>query len=118
MSFNDNRINLSRNRCVIKFIISFLFCIKNLFIKIILSVDSSHETMSTITNPHSSSAHFNRHYFPYSYPFDHHQQMVIENNNQQRQITTINSSNQLLNHLNEDEHCQICGDLASGWHCG
>ncbi|CAF3834547.1 unnamed protein product [Rotaria sordida] len=20
--------------------------------------------------------------------------------------------------LNEDEHCQICGDLASGWHCG
>ncbi|CAF4005300.1 unnamed protein product [Rotaria sordida] len=20
--------------------------------------------------------------------------------------------------LNEDEHCKICGDLASGWHCG
>jgi hypothetical protein len=71
----------------------------------ILFVDSSHQMM----NAHSSSSHVNEHYFQYFHPFDHHQQMTIQNNSKQRETT---------NHLNEDEHCQICGDLASGWHCG
>ncbi len=84
----------------------------------ILFADSSHEPMSTAIHPHSSSPHFNRHYFQYLHPFNHHQQIIMENTNQQRQTTTTNSSNLLSNHFNEDEHCQICGDLASGWHCG
>jgi len=66
--------------------------------------------MSTVCNQHSSSDHCNRHYYQYLHPFDHQQQMIIENTNQQRQTTT--------NYFNEDENCQICGDLASGWHCG
>jgi hypothetical protein len=48
------------------------------------------------------------------YAFDHHQQIIIDNTNQSQQLTTINTQN----HFNEDDHCQICGDLASGWHCG
>ena len=65
--------------------------------------------MSTEINTNSSPTHFDDHYFQYLHPFDHHQQ---------REITTSNSQDILSNHLNDNEHCQICGDLASGWHCG
>jgi len=75
-----------------------------------LFVDSSPETMSTTINEHS----YNRNYFQYLPPYNHHQQIIIDNTNQPQQLTTINTQN----HFNEDEHCQICGDLASGWHCG
>jgi hypothetical protein len=66
------------------------------------------------------STHLNDQHSQHLYAFDlhHHQHMIMENTNQQRQTTTINSSNIVSNNLNEDEHCQICGDLASGWHCG
>jgi uncharacterized UPF0160 family protein len=75
--------------------------------------------MSTAVCVPPPSTHLNDQYSQHLYGFDHHQQMMIENNNQrqQQQITT-NSPNLLSNHFNEDEHCQICGDLASGWHCG
>ncbi len=80
---------------------------------------SSPETMSTIINTHSSSTQYNRHFIQYLPPYNHHQQMIIENTNQSQQTTTTtNTPNLLSNHLNEEEHCQICGDLASGWHCG
>jgi hypothetical protein len=68
--------------------------------------------MSTIINTHSSSPQYNRHYIQYLPPYNHHQQMITENINQSQQ------TNIFSNHFNEDEHCQICGDLASGWHCG
>jgi hypothetical protein len=58
---------------------------------------------------HPSPTRLNDHRSQHLYAFDHHQQMIIQNNSKQRETT---------NHLNEDEHCQICGDLASGWHCG
>jgi len=32
--------------------------------------------------------------------------------------TTASSSTTSSKHFGEDEHCKICGDLASGWHCG
>ena len=35
-----------------------------------------------------------------------------------KQIDKKNSHNIISNDLNEEEYCQICGDLASGWHCG
>jgi hypothetical protein len=69
--------------------------------------------MSTEMNTHSSPTLFNDHYFQYLHPFDHQQQINIQNN-KQREMTT----NSPIILSNEDEHCQICGDLASGWHCG
>jgi uncharacterized UPF0160 family protein len=74
--------------------------------------------MSTVVCVSSPLTQLNDQHSQHVYGFDHHQQMIIENTNQQRQTTTTNSSNLLSNHFNEDEHCQICGDLASGWHCG
>ncbi|CAF1365057.1 unnamed protein product [Rotaria sordida] len=69
-------------------------------------------------NAHSSSVHYNdHHHSQYVYAFDIHQEIIIENNNKEQE-TTKNSLNILLNDMNEYEHCQICGDLASGWHCG
>jgi hypothetical protein len=64
--------------------------------------------MSTILCAHPLSTHSNDQHL---YTFDYHQQMMIENTNQLQQPTTSS-------HFNEDDHCQICGDLASGWHCG
>ena len=77
---------------------------------ILVFIDSSQVTMSAVLCAHSSE---------HLYTFDYHQQMMIpnNNNNKQREITTT-SSNNFSNHLNEDELCQICGDLATGWHCG
>ena len=71
---------------------------------------SSPETMS--------STQYNRHFSQYLSPYNHHQQMIIENTSQAQQTTTISTPNLLSNHFNEDDHCQICGDVASGWHCG
>ncbi len=68
--------------------------------------------MTTVLCVHPSSTHLNDQHSQQLYTFDHHQQMNLQNNTQREM--TRNS----LNHLNEDEHCQICGDLASGWHCG
>ncbi len=73
--------------------------------------------MSTVRNTQSSSNHFNEHCFQYLHPFNHNQQMIIQNN-KQRATTITNSPDLLSSHFNDDEHCQICGDLASGWHCG
>ncbi len=93
---------------------------KFIWIFLLLFVDFSQVAMSTVVYVPALSTDLNDQHSQHLYTFDHHQQMIIENNNHQRRIitTTTNSSNQLLNHLNEDEHCQICGDLASGWHCG
>ncbi len=66
--------------------------------------------MSTVVCVPSLSTHLNDHQHPYA--FDHHQQIIPENTNQSQQ------TNIFSNHFNEDEQCQICGDLASGWHCG
>jgi hypothetical protein len=65
--------------------------------------------MSTVVCMPSPLSHLNDQHTQHLYAFDHHQQ---------RQTTTTSSPNLLSNRLNEDEHCQICGDLASGWHCG
>ncbi|CAF3771316.1 unnamed protein product, partial [Adineta steineri] len=54
--------------------------------------------------------------FQYLHPFNQHQQINIQNTKYKE--TTNSSSNLLSHNLNEDENCQICGDLASGWHCG
>jgi hypothetical protein len=67
---------------------------------------------------HPSSTHLNEQRSQHLYVFDHHQQMNLQNSNNKQRETTIGSSDILSNHLNEDENCQICGDLASGWHCG
>ncbi|CAF2547101.1 unnamed protein product [Rotaria sp. Silwood2] len=80
--------------------------------------DSFHLT-SAVMNAHSSSVHYNDHRSRYVYALDVHQEIIIKNNNDNKeQGTTKNSLNILSNDLNEDEHCQVCGDLASGWHCG
>ena len=51
------------------------------------------------------------------YLYNHHQPIIVENPNPS-QRTLEYSSSTLSAHLNEDDRCQICGDLASGWHCG
>jgi NADH:ubiquinone oxidoreductase subunit B-like Fe-S oxidoreductase len=71
-------------------------------------IDCCQIEMSTVIDVLSSSIDFNDQHV---YSFDHQQQMIIENRNQEEQTTTTNN-------VNEDEHCQICGDLSSGWHCG
>jgi len=75
-----------------------------------LFLDSSEKAMSRVMHILPPSTHLNDQNSEDVYIFDHQQQMIIENPNQQRQTTT--------NHFNEDENCQICGDLSSGWHCG
>jgi hypothetical protein len=75
-----------------------------------LFLDSIEKAMSIVMHVLPPSTDLNDQNCEDVYIFDHQQQMIIENPNQQRQITT--------NHLNEDENCQICGDLSSGWHCG
>lgn len=84
----------------------------------ILFLDSSHETVPRVTNTPCLSFHYNNDHSPYICTFDHCEQINNGNNNEQRQEIRRNSQNILLNQSNEDEHCQICGDLASGWHCG
>jgi hypothetical protein len=74
--------------------------------------------MSSVVCMHPSSTHLNEQRSQHLYAFDHHQQMNLQNSNNKQRETTIGSPDILSNHLNEDENCQICGDLASGWHCG
>jgi hypothetical protein len=63
----------------------------------------------------SLTTHFND---QHPYTFDHHQQIITENTDQSQQTITTDTPNLFSTHFNEEEHCQICGDLASGWHCG
>ncbi|UJR29923.1 hypothetical protein I4U23_017470 [Adineta vaga] len=72
--------------------------------------------MLTVRNSFCSSNHFNDHSFQYLHSFNQHQQMILPN--MKHRETTSCSSHLISQNLNEDEHCQICGDLASGWHCG
>ncbi|CAF1350905.1 unnamed protein product [Rotaria sp. Silwood1] len=81
---------------------------------IIEDKDSFHVT-STLMNEHSSSVHYNDHRSQYVCAFDVHQE-IIENTKQEQE--TKNYGNILSNDLNDNEQCHICGDLASGWHCG
>ncbi|CAF0951142.1 unnamed protein product [Rotaria sordida] len=84
--------------------------------------ESSPAAMSTSVCVYSSPIRLNDHRSQYLDAFDHYPQIIIENNsnndNSTKEETTKTSRNMLSNDLNEDEHCQICGDLASGWHCG
>jgi hypothetical protein len=104
----------------INYTLFFHLCVENLITehRILLLVGSSDEVMSTDVNTHSSATHLNDHYFQYLHPFDHHHQINIQNNNNRHRQMTTNLTNIFSNNLNEEENCQICGDLASGWHCG
>ena len=53
------------------------------------------------------TTYYNDHHCNFVCPLDGH-----------KQIDKKNSHNIISNDLNEEEYCQICGDLASGWHCG
>ncbi|CAF4014281.1 unnamed protein product, partial [Adineta steineri] len=73
--------------------------------------------MSTIACADLPSIALNEYNFHPFYAHTDHQSRMPLQNNKQREITN-SSSNLLSHHLNEDESCQVCGDLASGWHCG
>lgn len=70
--------------------------------------------MSTIVCVDYPSISFNEEH----YPFDPRHSYMNNEYVKQRDITTKSSSNLISQNSNEDELCQICGDLASGWHCG
>ncbi|CAF3670563.1 unnamed protein product [Rotaria socialis] len=70
--------------------------------------------MSTIVYVNSSPTRSNDHYSQYIYAFDHQQ----SSNKNMEQETLEHSRQMISNDLKEDEHCQVCGDLASGWHYG
>ncbi len=85
---------------------------------ILFFVDSFKAAMSTVSCIDLPSIHLKDHRSQHQYTFDdHHQQMIIQNN-KQRAMIIKNSPDLLSSHFNDDEHCQICGDFASGWHCG
>ena len=84
-------------------------------------LDPSYEGMPSGRNVHSASGYYNDRFLRYAQPFEQHDSAMIENNGRRAPggiLATIKSSQSLTGDLNEDEHCQICGDLASGWHCG
>ncbi|UJR29912.1 hypothetical protein I4U23_017460 [Adineta vaga] len=70
--------------------------------------------MSTVGCSDYSSVPFNEQL----YVFDYRHSYINNEHIKQRDLTTKSSSHLISQNLNEDEHCQICGDLASGWHCG
>lgn len=79
--------------------------------------------MSTIVYINSSTAHSNNHDSSYLYGFDRYQQSNnIQNSdqNQNEEETEMRDDSQtmLTNDLHQDECCQVCGDIASGWHYG
>lgn len=78
--------------------------------------------MSAMVCVNSSSTHFNDHHPQNLYAYDHpYQHMIIQNNHNNSNIDEeLLKTNQtiLSSDLSEDQYCQICGDLASGWHCG
>ncbi|CAF3428033.1 unnamed protein product [Rotaria socialis] len=75
------------------------------------------------TNFNSSTIQYGGHHCHLVYPLGHCQQTTMENSNGDNIDSTEgektkDNRNVLSNDLNEDEYCKICGDLASGWHCG
>lgn len=74
-----------------------------------------------MTNSNASPISCNEHPSQEFYQFDHRQQIITEKNvgigNCKEQKVKDNRTT-TFNDINEDEFCQICGDLASGWHCG
>ena len=86
----------------------------------IFFVDLSEIAMSTVVYVPTLSTHSNNQYSQHLYVFDHHHQNMFTENNTHQQETTVATNSAILpsDHFNEDEQCQICGDLASGWHCG
>ena len=79
--------------------------------------DLSDQTKSIIMNNYSFG-HPNQHYFQYFHPLDDDRETMPESNDNKHDEKIKSSSKVLSNVMSEDEHCQICGDLASGWHCG
>ncbi|CAF4545552.1 unnamed protein product [Rotaria socialis] len=84
---------------------------------------SSHEATVPATNFNSSTIQYGGHHCHLVYPLGHCQQTTMENSNGDNIDSTEgektkDNRNVLSNDLNEDEYCKICGDLASGWHCG
>ncbi|CAF2110798.1 unnamed protein product [Rotaria magnacalcarata] len=83
----------------------------------------SYEATVAVTNFNSSTIQYGGHHCHLVYPLGHCQQATIENSNRDNidnteEEKTNDNRNVLSNDLNDDEHCKICGDLASGWHCG
>ncbi|CAF1627206.1 unnamed protein product [Adineta ricciae] len=76
----------------------------------------SQMSMSTVRNSHYPANYFNEQSYQYAYSFTQHQQMSMPN--MKHRETTSSSLNLIPQNLSEDEVCQICGDLSSGWHCG
>ncbi|CAF3679629.1 unnamed protein product [Rotaria socialis] len=75
------------------------------------------------TNFNSSTIQYGGHHCHLVYPLGHCQQTTMENSNGDNIDSTEgektkDNRNVLSNDLNEDEYCKICGDIASGWHCG
>ncbi|CAF4686168.1 unnamed protein product [Rotaria socialis] len=84
---------------------------------------SSHEATVPATNFNSSTIQYGGHHCHLVYPLGHCQQTTMENSNGDNIDSTEgektkDNRNVLSNDLNEDEYCKICGDIASGWHCG
>ncbi|CAF1274475.1 unnamed protein product [Adineta ricciae] len=73
-------------------------------------------SMSTVRNSHYPTNYFNEQSYQYAHSFTQHQQMSMPN--MKHRETTSSSLNLIPQNLSEDEFCQICGDLSSGWHCG
>lgn len=51
-----------------------------------------------------------------------HSSMMVDNHqrtsNESRESLSNHSSTLTETDKDDDEYCQICGDIASGWHCG
>lgn len=76
--------------------------------------------MSTILYENTLSNCSNCHDSQTDYQFDHYHNITFENNNNNLSETRIKTNQNIsLDDTNDDEHhCQICGDVASGWHSG
>ena len=74
--------------------------------------------MSTVVCAHLSEIHLNDHHSYHICAINNDQRMMLESNANKDDERTKSSSKIVSNVMGEDEHCQICGDMASGWHCG
>ncbi|CAF3484197.1 unnamed protein product [Rotaria sp. Silwood1] len=89
------------------------------YLNLSVFVERSQVPVSALVCVRPPSIRLNDRHSQYLHVCDQYQQIIIENNNNNPKEEMIkNSRNMLSNDLNEDENCQICGDLASGWHCG